>query len=343
VHELPLIAPALAWLQNSRHPDGYWGVEDVAATSLACLAIARWRPHTAEATLEQSANWLSSQAVEGSWETYWDTAVAIQALVAAGRRKTPLLHQALGYLRSLAPSDEQAWAEGVHHAAQILTALAICDAPPDLLGQWTDCIRKHLTIDAGIYVCSQAIYAMIASGTATPERVSEELEYLEHYITVSGRPSEGGLRDYAPAIQALSVVPSRTQLVAEKAGAITAAYTPKRAWYKEPRQTAWALIALHSAGSVTQIVIDRSSFNHAFSVTELAVPQGQRQARLRVATWTGALILQLEAVGSLVAFWNHTSSLAINGVAVGILAVTIPVSITRLRQLFARVRPSVQE
>jgi hypothetical protein len=336
VEELPLVSSALIWLQDSRHPDGYWGVEDVAVTSLASLAIARWRPDTAEAILKHSATWLSAQAVEGAWETYWDTAVAVQALVAAGRRRTPILHQALEYLRNLDPADEQIWAGEVHHAAQILSALAVCGTPLGLLADWTDCIRKHLNIDAGVYVCSQAIHAMVASGTVTPEDVTDELAYLERYVTVSGRPSEGGLRDYAPAIQALSIIPGCTQLVTEKAGAITAAYTPKRAWYKEPRQTAWALIALHSAGSVTQIVIDRSSFNKAFSVTELAIPKGQRQARLRVAFWTVALIVQLEAVGSLVAFWNHTTSLAINGIAVGVLVVTIPISMTRLRQLLVK-------
>jgi hypothetical protein len=336
--ELPLVAKSLLWLQECRHPAGYWGVEDVAVTSLSCLAIARWHSEDAKALLETSADWLASQAVEGAWETYWDTAVAVQALVAAGQAAHPVTQQASHYLRTLDVHDEQTWSEGVHHAAQVLRALAITQAPSELLYEWTECVRKHLHADAGVYVCSQAVYALISSGTASPEDVQDEIAYIEKYLRVTGRPSEGGLRDYAPAIQALSVVPEHADLVREKAGSITSAYTDRRAWYKEPRQTAWALLALHSAESVVELVTDRATFNRAFGVALAEIPAGQRRARIAAMLWTVALVAQLEIVAALVLFWNHTSSLAINGVGIGALALTIPYSV---RELIQRVRGDV--
>jgi hypothetical protein len=338
VEELPLTARALDWLESARHAEGYWGVEDVAVTSLACLAIARWRPDFANDRLSISAEWLISQATRGGWETYWDTAVAVQALVAAGYTNHPATQEAIRYLRGLDVGDEQTWSEGIHHAAQIVRALYVTDAPSALLYEWTECVRRHLRTEAGVYVCSQAIYCLISSGTASPDAIQAEIDFVANYLQTAGRPSEGGLRDFTPAIQALSTVPECEELIAEKAGSITAAYTDARAWYKEPRQTAWALIALHSAECVEQIVVDRAAFNSAFGIALAAVPAGQRKARVTAMLLAAGLVLQLEVVAALVAFWNHTTSLAINGGAVAVLALTIPYNIRAL-VLRARVTP----
>jgi hypothetical protein len=307
VEQLPQIATSLDWLLHSRRTAGYWGVEDVAVTSLACLAIARWQPAEARTTLAASAQWLSAQAVDGAWETYWDTAVATQALLAADQQGTETVQAAVAYMRSLDLEDEQTWAGGVHHAAQILKALADAQAPAEVIDEWTRCVRKHLKTEAGVYVCSQAIYAMIASGTASPADLTTEIAYVKQYVTSSGRPSEGGLRDYAPAIQALSVTPENKELVLEKGGAILSAYTDGRAWYKEPRQTAWALLALHSANSVTQIVTDRATFNRAFAVAAVDITKGQRRRRVTVAALTALLALQIDGIAALVVFWNNTT------------------------------------
>jgi hypothetical protein len=328
--ELPLVTKSLDWLQRCRHPAGYWGVEDVAVTSLSCLAIARWRPDEAHVLLSDSADWLTSQATEGAWETSWDTAVAVQALIAADQAAHPVVQQAIRYLRALDVDDDQTWSEGVHHAAQVLRALFVTGASSQLLDDWTGCVRKHLHGETSVYVCSQAVYALISSGTAACEDLEDEVSSLEHYLRVTGRPSEGGLRDYAPAIQALSTIPKHAELVAEKAAGITSAYTDKRAWYKEPRQTAWALLALHGANTVTELITDKGTFNRAFGIALREIPAGQRRARMWTMLWTAALIGQAEVVAALVLFWNHTTSLAINGIAVGVLALTIPYCIHAL-------------
>ncbi|HET7484276.1 MAG TPA: hypothetical protein VFJ64_02745 [Solirubrobacterales bacterium] len=325
--ELGPVKAALQWLERCRSEDGYWGVEDVAVTSLCSLAIAAWRPDSAPQYLELSARWLIDQASHGAWESYWDTAVALQVLYATDLHGHPAVRNGVGYLRGLDLENEQLWGQHVHHASQILRTLSIAGSSSSELHEWSRCIQKHLDSKHGIYVCSQAIHALIDSGTTEPEGIEQEVSDIAGYLRGVGRPSEGDLRNFAPAVLALSDLGDYRPLVNEKAGAILAAYSRKRAWYKDPRQTAWALLALHGSGSVSEIVIDKPSFNTAFSVAFERLPAEERRLRLRAAILTGLLMTLVAATLALVLVWNHTNSLFINGIAVTGLGLALPLTV----------------
>lgn len=318
------------WLEAARSPQGYWGVEDVAVTALSMLAVARWRPLDAQKRLAAPAMWLTDQSDHGAWETPWDTAVALQALHAAGHRSHPTAEAARRHVRSLDTSNEQVWGQGVHHAAQVLRALNVAGADSLELEQWSWCVQRHLSPDQDIYVCAQAVYALIESGTVDPDEIRDEIDLLAGYLQHGGRPSEGGLRDYAPAVQALSVIPAYGDLVAETVGSILAAYTDKRAWYRDPRHTAWALIAIHEAGQVAEVVIDKPHFNRAFATAFREIPTEQRRERVMSALWAAALVAQLAVAAAVVALWNESESLIVNGVLIGALSLSIPFSMRSL-------------
>lgn len=324
--ELGPVQSALKWLEGCQSEDGYWGVEDVAVTSLCVLAIAAWKPESSSQNLALSSQWLIDQAPHGAWDSYWDTAVALQVLYATGFHGHPTARDGLKYLRELDLGNEQLWGQHVHHASQVLRTLWMAGSSSAELHDWSSCIQKHLDRKHGIYVCSQAIHALIASGTAEPESIKQEISEIADYLRSVGRPSEGDLRNFAPAVLALSNLSDYEPLVSEKAGAILATYSGKRAWYKDPRQTAWALLALHGSGSVSEIVIDKSSFNTAFAVAFERLPVEERRLRLRTAGLTAGLVIMIVAVLVLIIVWNHTDSLLINGIVVTALGLSIPLT-----------------
>lgn len=80
----PRIEAALDWLELVCHPDGYWGYRSPAVTAACAEAVTTWRPAIAERALRSSAEWLLTRADDGSWETVWDSAVALMAVTKCG-------------------------------------------------------------------------------------------------------------------------------------------------------------------------------------------------------------------------------------------------------------------
>lgn len=329
---LPVVETSLTWLRNCRHESGYWGLENVAVTSLCCLAMARSKPGAFDEWLEPTVDWLATQETGGRWDTYWDTALAIQAFTAVAKDGHPVAFKAKRALHNLQIDDDLVTSHGAHHAAQVLRALADTRAPAHLRDRWAEHVLERMENDDkdDIYVCSQVVHACVTAGGIPPERLRPLSDVLEKHLRAQQRPSEGGLRDYAPAIQALSCLPEHRPLVQDKVGLIIDAHTEKRAWYGEPRHTAWALLALLEASQERVLVIDKPTFNTAMARAIREVPAGQRRQRARAAIFATALLLEFELIATLVWRWNHTNSLLINGIATGALGITLPLVIHQL-------------
>lgn len=129
----PRIEAALDWLELVRHPDGYWGYRSPAVTGTCVAAVTTWRPAIAERGLQSSAEWLLAQADDGSWETVWDSAVALGAVANCGLQHDPRARRAIERLATLPPS---ACAGKPHHAAQVLNAAEAIDLDHDARAVW---------------------------------------------------------------------------------------------------------------------------------------------------------------------------------------------------------------
>jgi hypothetical protein len=322
--QLPVVESGIDWLLEARHPDGYWGVEDVAETSLCCLAIARWRSSDGPRLLDTSADWLCSQSTDGSWDTNWDSGVALQALLALDRKGDVNVLRGLDRLQDMDPLDDQAWGPYPHHAAQVLSALRDSGVGADGLHSWSKCIARSVAEQEDIYVLSQGVRAILASGTMSPSELDREIGTLTSYLLRQRRPSEGELRSFAPAVEALSFTSDNEALVHDKAATIAGAWSDKRAWYKSPRHAAVALKALHAAGSACEIAVDKPTFNaqfgHAFDRFPIELARERRNAAL-----LGAAFSMLFVIGLLVvALWDRTDSVFVSGLILTILVIAIP-------------------
>lgn len=333
VDQLDVIDKGVEWLLRARSAHGFWGVEDVAETSLCCIAIARWRPADAASLLEESGSWLCKEAVDGAWDTAWDSGVAVQALMALNRGGEVTTIRALERLQELDESNSSLTSEP-HHAAQVLEALRAGGLGGEALHRWSRRIHQSVSGRDEIYVVSQCVTALLESGTATSRELSEAKSVLKAYLLRQARPSEGELRSFAPAVQALAHVPDCSALVQEKAATIVGAWSDSRAWYKSPRHTSVALLALHAAGSSLEIAIDKPSFNAAFTHAFDELPQELVRERAETAAIGAGLMLLLVLGVLLIALWNDTDSLLVNGVLITALVIAVPATI---RALVARV------
>lgn len=338
--QLPVVEKGIEWLMHSQQPGGYWGVEDVAETSLCCLAISRWRPEEASNLLSDSAEWLCGQATDGEWDTHWDSGVALQALISLDRGGASVVLRGLDRLRSIDPSDDREWASHPHHAAQVLTALHASGAGADLLHAWSRCITRHLPVQEDIYVLSQGVRAVLVSGTVAPAELPEQIDLLVDYLGRQGRPSESELRSFAPAVEALSFTPGNEALVHQKAATIAGAWSDKRAWYKSPRHAAVSLLALHGAGSACEIALDKPTFNAQFGYAFDELPLELARERRNATLLGGALVALLVAGGLVIALWDETKSVFVSGAILSSLAVAIPAVI---REIWKGLKPLLRK
>jgi hypothetical protein len=254
-----------------------------------------------------SADWLASRAQNGRWQTPWYSAVAVQALLAAGHQG-PQLEQGRRYLESLDPHDAHEWSGKVHHAAQVLTALARLDPAHPKLAAWADCITGKLDGRVEPYVCGQAVHALLISTTTSPSDlsvVSSLQEYLERTPL-----SKASFLGYAPALLALAIAKRGDDPVVSEKAVELFSKIEDVSWYRDAEMTAWALITLHEVSSLTQVVIDKASFNDAFAAAHrehAEIPARERGERRKAAVYAVVLTLQVLGLIAVIVF-NPTDS-----------------------------------
>ena len=350
IDEEPDVVAAITWLTSCRRSDACWGEQQDGTTGLAVLALTAWSdlrragvlsPATEAARAfdaRPTANWIARRAdSEGKWLTPWYTGIAVQALVAAQYRGGEL-RRGVDYLLRLNPDNEQYWRDRTHHAAQVLSALAAVRADGEVLASWEACVMHHASSRLSPYVCGQAVHCLLRHTNRSHEEVRHLVEPLAAYLDATDL-SKSAFIDHASALRALAVAKSvsrETQtLVASKARELFSR-TERGSWYRDAEMTAWALLALHEVGSVTQVTVDQVSFNSAFSTATRQVSRGQRTRARETAVLT-ALLLVLAAGIALIAVLNPVDSVFITGVVLVSLVAGAGAS---LRELVTRLSPA---
>lgn len=347
----PEIARAIEWLKGCRRDDGYWGEKQDGTTALALLTLNSWAnagyevdPTGAASAVraatafesEPTARWIANQADGyGRWLTPWYTGIAVQALCAAGYRG-PELHRGIEQIKTFDPENPQMWHDRVHHAAQILGALGMTGTDPRARDAWAKCILRHATVDLAPYVCGQAVHALLLWTTTPPRDLSPLTDMLAAYLRRTAL-SKSAFMDYAPSLYALALVdeqhvPGHRELISEKAQELFSRME-HGSWYRDAELTAWALLSLYHVGSVTQVVVDKGSFNVAFDTAMKSLPASQRRERLEVALLTMVITLGLVGVVG-VAILNPEDSVLVNSIA---LAGGVPLLIVGVLRLVKRI------
>lgn len=338
------VVEALDWLASRQRVRGYWGEEQEGTTALAMIALKLWseRPDTAagamaraavdDDALSDGAAWLAEQARDGRWETPWYSAIAIRAMRLADFR-SPVLEEGQAYLEALDPANDQEWCDRVHHAAQILLALHELDPDHSAIPAWTDCIKRNLESRDGPYVCGQAVHALV-SCTTTPASELPVIDDIREYLENTPL-SKSAFMNYAPALLALALSEeSADDLVTAKANELFSK-RERGSWYRDAEMTAWALLALHSVHSLTQIVVDKGTFNSAFATAYAAIPAEQRKLRRLAAAYGAGLVVVTAAIVAAL-LWGPDDSLVVGELGIGVVGG--PVAFLLIRALYALVR-----
>jgi hypothetical protein len=161
------------------------------------------------------------------------------------------------------------------------------------------------------------------SGNVPPEKLSESIELLAGYLS-GATLSNATFLEQAHALQALAVAKTHNDLVADNLDKIFVNQRRNGSWYHDPFLTAWALLALFEAKTVTRVVMELPAFNKHVEqargqVRELA---GRERFNAAAAVALGAagvtliwIAVSLSAVTSLVI----TGLLAVVGAAYAVV------------------------
>lgn len=295
------IGAAVDWLVAVQDPEGFWGYRSPAVTATCCVAIATWRPTRAEALLGRAADWLLDQAVDGRWETVWDSAAAVTAITLAGGLRNDRVQRAVDRLRSLDPG---ASAGRPHHCAQVLGAAAVLGWSAADKEPWVDCMTTDLDARSGCYVIGQAAFGLLLAGRPTSD-VAEVLDHLAAYLTETPL-SSAALLDHTAALRALAAAGTHTDVVDRSIDELFgSAFRRDGSWYHDPWYTAWALLALHEASSVRRVVVEQPRLNdylaHAersvVTVRRIELRRGHQEHRARRQVLLATLLIEAGLIG----------------------------------------------
>lgn len=324
----PRITQALEWLLARQDPDGFWGYASPGGTALCVLALRYWRPTPDSAELIPATDWLCGQAADGLWETYWDTAVAVRAIYLVGAdANNKVFKEAKKHLLELDPHDS--WVtERPHHAAQVLNALADTGAAVSYRNQWSDVLRAALDrAELGTSVRAQIVHALMRSGNVPADELSRSIDPLAHYLT-RATLSNATFLDQVHALQALAVAKTHDNIVFENLDKIFVDQRRNGSWYHDPYLTAWALLALYEAQTVTRVVMELPAFNKE---VERARGNVRRLARLERINVAAAVALGAAATGLA---WVAVSFSAITGLLITGLLTILGASYAVVKRLF---------
>jgi hypothetical protein len=261
------VRAAIDWLLSVQSDDGYWGYRSPAVTAACSVAIALWRPTEAESLLRDAADWLLTYTDDGAWETLWDSAVAVDAVVRAGLGDDARARQAIRRLEGEAPQA----CTRPHHGAQVLAAAEALDWAPAKRERWSTQVEEHLDLDAGAYVVGQAVYGLLSAGRPVGD-LREPLDHLADYLMRTPL-SSAALLDHAAALRALARAGTHADVVDRTIDDFFGpAYRRDGSWYHEPWWTAWALLALYEANAVRRVVVEQPRMDDYLAHAEKVVP-----------------------------------------------------------------------
>lgn len=292
------VGRAVAWLQRSQQPEGYWGEQCLLDTQMTLLALGLWAVEPDVWELEGGVqggvpiafSWLEGfQDNAPGWEAnVWDTSAILQAAAHFGYAKSPSMVAAREWIESR-QSDN--WGidqgAGIHYLAQALMAMVSCGSPAHVIDQ----ARSTLTFEAdrlGVasawtpYAKGQVLSALVVGGVNPANAVSGRLanELLEYLLTAEVTIANwlhlcSAFRGLGLSLGTATMDHPRLQVAVQRL------FSPNRvrsdgSWYRSVPMTAWALIALESVRTVR--MLDTYSFPVFQSL------QRSRDALMREAT-----------------------------------------------------------
>lgn len=336
----PRVSRAIEWLLANRTDQGWWAYRSPTVTSLACLAIARWRPGEAEHLLKESAEWLLGLAEADTLETPWESAIMLRTLAVLDYGTTPEAVSLRGRLLEL-PIDAS-WARRPHHAAQIVSALAVCRVDAEMVADWSNCVREHVPPDTDPYILGQAVYALAVHTSVSREELAPHTEALSKFVKESSCTTSSFLQ-YTSALLALGALEDHSESVGRALDKLfSAGYRRDGSWYHDPLFSSWALLALSETRSARRVIIELPTFNSAFDQARRRYEDLSASLQVQVldatkkhhlaALLAALLVSNVWALLVVALLWNRTQSVAISSILVGLLLIPLPILIARLRE-----------
>ncbi|MHA1684920.1 MAG: hypothetical protein ACTSYD_00780 [Candidatus Heimdallarchaeaceae archaeon] len=271
-----LIKRSIEWLKNHQHPDGYWGYESVADTSLVLLALSMydvqeqsWKiKNKHEGGVQRSINWLKSIRIIDNWDNnVWDTSICIQAIYRLGIREDWVFKSA-EWVKNVASRrfDKLSY----HHIAQAINMLIEIGNTDEAfeLASRLEARLKTLLEEAenhkfslDIYVIGQVLDALVRAGVYLNSPVidyceSEIIEFLQEEIKTG--ISEGSFQDMTMAFLGLAsfLGGENDEMIDQCIAEIFKSpdrYKKDGSWYQDAKKTAFALIGLSKIKEVRKI------------------------------------------------------------------------------------------
>lgn len=325
----PRLWAAVEWIRTMACPEGYWGYASATATCLCSLALALWRDPASDKVLRSACGWLLQTSRSGTWETPWDSAIALRAIELAGHgnHETALLGKetALNLVHQGVPLKP-------HHAAQSLNLATL--VKHESRGAWTARCREMLHADTNPYVQGQVIHALI-NGGAYDESLDGPLQMLSTFVQAE-LPSASTFLSYVVALQALAASHEHEKVVSLALDNIfTDAYRTDGSWYHEPWYTAWALCALHEVKAVRRLVIFSPDLNREFDSAKKQLDDliheeeksvvAEVARRRKVSLFSGLAVILVAGLCTAVVFWQESNPLFSSGLITGTLLLLLGV------------------
>lgn len=319
---------AVDWLLATRNQvDGYWGYRSAAVTATCIVAVAIWRPSPPPPDLQDAGKWLVSQAVDGRWETVWDSGMAMSALEVLGQMRPNVAGAATKNIYDLHPARESIPA---HHCAQVLLWHLTANAPLSQRQIWIDATLKALHPHAGPYVIGQAIHALVVAGVnPANDTITSFVDPLAEHLRQTPL-STSALLDHTAALRALAVVPGHEEVVDLAVDSLfSSALRSDGSWYHDPWYTAWALLALHEVRSVRRYVVEQPTMHRLMeslskvpdAIVEVEQVRKSREVvdRWKLLGWAALFLVTVLAVPCVVLLLPDTNRLFTSGIAFTVL------------------------
>jgi hypothetical protein len=321
----PRIPAAVDWLRSVINPNGSWGSNSSTATCICALGLTLWKQPGPDPQVEASCGWLLESSRDGSWETPWETAVALRALERAGlgNHQTAILGKQK--LLALNPSEAEL---KPHHRAQVLNLITELRAY-DIREAWISKCDADLPQVDSPYIVGQIVHALLSANNLSAN-CDAALKQLRDF-SLSGPPEAATFLPYVVALQALASSGAEYE---ETVGIaldhiFTDAHRTDGSWYHDSWYTGWAVCALHDVHAVRRLVIDAPVFGKEFrqvherlqelNSLELARHKSELGLRRRVAIYATLMVI-LVALGTVVLIdWQQDNPIFSSGLIVTII------------------------
>lgn len=248
------IARSIEWLLANQRPNGAWGVNSVATTSLVMLAFANliepsgaWSlDEKVKDALDKAENFLLDRYQENRYENaLWDTSVAVRALAKTGKKSQNFINERISWILGLSTQNVNA---GPHHFAQKALVLAECGAQmQSIILAAEDCFDR---VEKGRFKFSPYVLAQCLDALYVAQLDNKTKPLIEKLITFL-ETTHLDSANFINVCAALNALAPLKNFEIEKRMRLSVAslfgetcFRDNGTWYHDEMLTAYALIAL---------------------------------------------------------------------------------------------------